>query len=203
MAIHREGKRQYHAFTIYRDMGVGRSYRKTAIEVGASLPSVCTWAKKYDWQGRLNEYQKDVAERQEGGALVKIDDPVIKKMTTMLEQAEALIDSAFSIDRITGRPTPKIKIEKVEDLTKLIREYRQMLDSYNSFLTEHKPRTRDDKKASNIEQFNIYMGNASQEDRIKMLEEIKNGNAAGGDRQPEGGFQDADYTEVSEPGDEN
>ena len=197
-----ENQRQYHAFEIYRDLGVGRSRREVARRVGAAPDTVCKWSKLYRWDERLVEYQDVVKRKQEEGALVKVDDPVIKKMLILLEQTEALIDSVFLPDD-TGRRSPTIHITSVEELTKLVKEYRQMLESYYKFVAEYKPQAKAQDRATKIDKFNVFMGNVSQQDRIQMMESLKNGNVPGRDSQLEGGVQDADYNEVPERGDED
>ncbi len=201
-----ERETHYHAYTVWRDLGYGRSYRKTAQLIGASAQSVCKWAKLYDWPGRLKEHAAVVKEKQEDGALVKIDDPVVQKITTMMEQVEALIDSCFIKDRITGRPSIKkggLVVKSVLELSTLVKEYRQLLESYHKFVAEHKPAASDRDKTTKIEKFNVYMGNVSQEERIALMESMKNGHEPGRDKRAGGDISDADYNEVSERGNED
>ncbi len=203
MAQHNvEKARQYHAWEIYRDLGIGRSRREVARRVGASPDTVCKWAKQYRWDERLVEYQGVVKQKQEEGAMMKVDDPVIKKMMTLLEQTEALIDSVFLPDD-TGKLSPTIQIKTVDDLTKLVKEYRMMLESYYKFIADYKPQAKAQDRATKIDKFNVFMGNVSQQERIQMMESLKNGNVPRRDSQPEGGVQEADYHEVPERGDED
>lgn len=197
-----ERAREFNAFEIYRDLGIGRSRREVARRIQASPETVCKWAKMYKWDERLVEYQAVVKQKQEEGALVKIDDPIIKKIMILLEQTEALIDSVFLPDD-TGRLSPTIKINNVEDLTRLVAEYRKMLESYYKFVAEYKPAQEADKRTTKIDKFNVFMGNVSQEERIKMMESLKNGNVPRRNSQPEGGIQEADCSEVLERGDED
>jgi len=197
-----EGARQFHAWEIYRDLGIGRSRREVARRVGASPDTVCKWAKLYRWDERLVEYQGVVKQKQEEGALVKVDDPVVKKMMILLEQTEALIDSAFLPDD-TGKLSPTVKIKDIDDLTKLVKEYRQMLESYYKFIADYRPQAKAQDRATKIDKFNVFMGNVSQQERIQMMESLKNGNVPSGNSQSEGRVQEADYHEVPGRGDED
>lgn len=194
-----ERARQHHAWEIYRDLGIGRSRREVARRVGASPDTVCKWAKLYKWDERLVEYQGVVKQKQEEGALVKVDDPVIEKMMVLLEQTEALIDSVFLPDD-TGRLSPTVKVKTVEDLTKLVKEYRQMLESYYKFIADYKPQAKAQDRATKIDKFNVFMGNVSQQERIDMMESMKDGNVPRRNSQSEGRTQEADYSEISERG---
>lgn len=199
-----ERKRHYHAFEIYRDLGYGRTYREVARQVNGSPQSVCRWAKWFDWEGRLAEYNVIVKEKKEAGALMVTDkDPVTRKMVSMLEQVEALIDSTFVKDT-TGVLSPRVRVKNVDELIKLVAEYRKLLESYHRFIADHQPAKKEKDRGTHIDELNIHLGNMSQEERIAMMKGvIPSGNEQEGDKQPEGGMQEADYTEVPERGDED
>ena len=200
-----EREHHYHAFEVWRDLGYGRSFRKTAELVGSSPGSVCMWAKLYKWEERLNEYAASVQKKTEDGALVKIDDPTIQKMTTMLDQIEAVIDSCFSRD-VTGKPSlkrGKMEVKTITELALVVKEYRQLLEVYHKFVSEHKPKAGDRKRNTAIEEFNVIFNNVSQEERIGMMGRMVDGNEPGRNKRAKGSIQDADYHEVSGSGDED
>ena len=198
-----ERKRHYHAFEIYRDLGYGRTYREVARQIEGSVQSVCRWVKYFKWEERLTEYNIIVAEKKEAGILMKVDDPVVQKVVTMMEQMEAVIDSAFLKDA-TGKYSPKVKVKNVEELTKFIAEYRKTLEAYHRFVAEFKPAKKEKERGTHIREFNLNFGDLSQQERIDIMKGVlPDGNEPKGDKQPAGGIQDADYTEVPGQGDED
>jgi len=198
-----ERKHHHHAFEVYRDLGFRRTYREVARQISVTPNSVAKWAKIYKWDERLAVYKQEVESKQEAGALVKIDDPVVAKITTLIEQTEALIDSVFAKDLVTGKKIPMIKITSADDLTKLISEYRKILESYYKFVAEYKPTQKETDRGTKIDKFNVFMGNMPQEERIKVMEALKHGDVPAGNSQSPGRVQDADYTEVPERGNED
>ncbi len=103
-----ERQRHFHAFEVWRDMGVERTYRAVAREVKASPGSVLKWANLYKWKERLNQHSKTVAKRLERAILMKVDDPISQKLVDSMNQAETIIDSVF-IKETDGNLIPLIK----------------------------------------------------------------------------------------------
>ena len=196
-----ENKRQFHAFEVYRDLGYGRTFREVSRQIGSSVQSVCRWAKSYDWDDRLAKYNVVVAQKKKEGALIVTDsNPITLKMVTMLEQAEALIDSVFIKDD-TGKLSPLIKIKHADEVIKLIAEYRKLLETYHRFVAEHLPAKKEKDRGTQTEELNRYLASMSQQDRIAALKGVViGGDDKGRDKQPAGTVQDADYTEVSGQG---
>lgn len=197
-----ERKRHFHAYEVYRDLGHRRSYRETAKIMMASATSIGAWAKKFKWEERLVKHNVTVEKRKEVGAIMKIDDPVARKLVTAMEQVEALIDGAF-IHEEGGKLTPLIKIKHVEELTKLVAEYRKFLETYHKFVSAHMPEEKENKRGTTIKEFNLIMGNMSQEERINALEGLANGHGPGRNSGSSGRVQEADYVEVPGRGDED
>lgn len=200
-----EKDRHYHAYTVYRDMGPKRSLRATAKLVKASVQSVCEWAKKYKWDDRIQEYAVTLEERKEQGDLLPImEDPAAEKIVRLLHQIEAIIDNAFVPD-ISGKVFPKkeIKIESIGELTKLVAEYRQLLETYHEFLKDLRPKDRAEGRANKIEKFTAVFMNTSQEERIAMMKGVMRGNAVGGHKATERDYPQRDSADVSESGDDD
>ena len=198
-----ESARQYKAYTTWRDLGFRRSLREVAKRMEASAQTISSWSKKFNWRKRLEEHTGLVEKRKEDGALVAIDDPVMQKMKTMLEQIEAAIDSVFIRNETTAELQIQITIRDADDLSKMVKEYRQLLETYHKFVSEHRPADKEKKKGMTIEQFTVYMGDLSQQERIETLKGLANGHGPKRDSKPPGGVQEADYTEVPERGDED
>jgi len=203
-----ETEEQYTAYEVWRDLGYKRSLRETAKRVKRAYNTIGRWAQKFDWEGRLKEHETRVAKlKAEGGLVVASDDPMIQQVAKVMKQAEAVIDSVL-IPHSDGSVTCEIKIVNADDLSKIIREYRQLVETYHKIAAERDPI---DKKASGksakmtVKNLNVSMGDIPQEDRINILKGMLNGNENGpdGDSQPEGGVQEGDFTEVSERGDED
>ena len=200
-----ERKRHYDAFVVYRDLGFKRSKREVAKIVGASPMSICKWSHLYHWDERLEEHSAVVKEQQQQGTyLVKADDPAMTKVVTMLEQIEAIIDSVFVPD-VTGKVAlnNRLEVKSVDELTRVIAEYRKLLEVYKNFVDDHRPKGKEEGRGAVIKEFNLNMGNMSQEERTQMLERITHGNVVGGDNRPATNVQEADFTEVSGRGDED
>jgi len=196
-----ERKRHFHAFEVYRDLGYGRTLREVSRQVNASPTTITQWRKWYRWDERLAEYNEVVATKKEEGALLKIDSPIAQKVVSAMEQIEALINSAFLKD-VTGRLSPKnIKIKSVDELSRLVAEYRKFLEVYHRFVAEYQPAKKEKDRGTHIKEFNVHMEGISQEERIAIMKGLSDGNESGGDKQSAGGIQEADYTEISERGD--
>lgn len=190
-----ERKRHFKAYEVYRDLGYRRSYRKVAEEMEASVTSVCSWAKKFKWEERLSKHNVTIEKRKKAGAIMKIDDPVAEKLVGAMEQIEAMIDAAF-IHEESGKLIPIVKIKHVEELTRLIAEYRKFLETYHKFAETHMPRDKEERRGTVIENFNLNMSNLSQEERIEALKGLINGYESGRDKKSSGRVQEADYVEV-------
>ncbi len=199
-----ENARQYEAFLVYRDLGYRRSQREVARQVKADTSTVNRWAEVYKWNERVNEHNELEKKRKEEGIFpAKINDPVLGKVENNLKQIESLIDSAFTQDHMTGKITPTVEIKNVTELASVIKEYRQMLDSYHKFIADYMPAKNAGDKVKTITQFNINMNDVPQEDRIKMMGELVNGDDSGGDKTSPRRVSDADFEEVPGRGDED
>lgn len=199
-----ERTRQMHAYEVYRDLGYGRTFRAVSREVDASAGTISKWAQWYKWDERIAEYKGVVAKREEAGDILKPESPIARKVVRAMEQVEAAIDGAFTSDT-TGKTRLRedIRIKSVDELTKLVDAYRKYLITYNEFIAAHMPDRKSRDKATSIKELNINIGNMSQQERIALMGGIVSGNVDGGNKQPAGGSQDADFTEVSERGDED
>lgn len=199
-----ETRKHLQAFEVYRDLGYGRSYKKTGQIVGASTTSVSRWAQTYNWKARLEEYGNVIEAKKKEGSLVRVhDDPIAERIHTMLTEVEGLIDSAFVEDPVTLKKKSQIKIKDAKELIDVIDGYRKMLETYHKFIAEHKPSAKAGDKAQTINKFNVVMADLSQQERIQMMESLKNGHDAGGNRPAKGNPQNTDYTEVPKRGDED
>ncbi len=198
-----ERKRHFHAFEVYRDLGYARTYRAVARQIQASPHSVCRWAKWFKWDERIIQYSKAVVKKKEaGGFLVKADDPVTEKLGDALNRIEALIDGAF-IKEADGNLIPQIKVKSVDELTKLISEYRRFLETYHSFVSAYRPPEKEKERKINVKEFNVHIESIPQEERIVMMKGLVDGNIPEGDTQPPGRIQDADFEQVPERRDED
>ena len=123
-----ERKQHFNGFLVYRDLGYGRTFRAVAREMEVSPNTVCNWAKKYKWDERISQYNTTVATKKEMGALLKVDDPVAQKLVDAMDRVEAIIDSTF-VQEASGKFIPQVKPKSVEELTRLITEYRKLLET--------------------------------------------------------------------------
>jgi len=198
-----ENKRQFHAFEVYRDLGYGRTKREVARQVDASPTSIGKWAALYEWDERIAEYNVIVDEKREEGALLKIDSPIAQKAVTAMEQIEAVIDHAFIRDA-TGKLSPRdIKVKNVDELTRLIAEYRKFLETYHKFVAEYQPAVKEKDRGTYVKEMNVNIGNVPQEERINILKGVPSGDDAGGNKQPAGRVQEADFDDLPKQGDKD
>lgn len=70
-----ETSRAYEAFTVYRDMGAGRSQAKTSQKLGKNSRTIADWSTKYEWVKRVAAWD---AEQDRIARQAQIDE--IKKM---------------------------------------------------------------------------------------------------------------------------
>ncbi len=198
-----ERKRQYDAFIVYRDLGYGRTFREVSRIVEASSDTIGKWAKVYKWAERISQHSKAMVEKKKVGAILRMDDdPVAKKLVDAMDRIEAIIDGAF-IREADGNLLPQIKIKSAEELTRLISEYRKFLETYHKFVAAYMPEDKKKDRGMQIKEFNLNMGDISQEERIDLMKGLLHGNDQGGNKRPAGGVQEADYTEVPGRGDED
>ncbi len=204
-----ETKEQYTAYEVWRDLGYKRSRRETAKRVVKAVNTICRWAKKFNWEKRLQEHETNVAKLKSEGALEETsDDPMIQQITKMLKQAEAAIDSVF-IKGPDGITITTIKIVNADDLSKVIREYRQLLETYRKFVAEREPEGKGapgkpgQPSKLNVKNLNVNFGDIPQEKRVAILEGFLSGNGPDRNNQPEGRIQEGDFTEVPGRGDED
>ena len=98
-----ESAKAYEAFTIYRDMGAGRSCRKVAEQLGKSTGLLERWSRNNDWQKRVAAWD---AEQDRIARQAQVDE--IKKMRKRhADLASAmLVKAARALQRI---PEDEIK----------------------------------------------------------------------------------------------
>ena len=199
-----ERQRHYHAFETYRDMGVGRSYRKVARMIGASPDSVGKWAKLFDWEGRMTRYTETVAAREATSPYPVVHDPVAKKFIKAMKQMEVVIDSAFAKD-LTGEwaLSPQFKLTSADDLIKIIEVYRKFIETYNRIATKFMPQQKAGDRATTIKEFNVNMGSVSQEERIQIMKGLIGGNVNGGDRPSARAVAEGDFRDIPGQRDED
>jgi len=170
--------------------------------VAASPQTIANWAEVFDWKGRIQEYASAVKCKEDAGELMIIDDPVVRKLVVAMERVEALIESAFTTNP-AGKMVSTIVINDAEELTRLLAEYRRMLEVYNKVVSEFKPDSPNAQKkgSTTIKNLTVQFGNLPQKERIELMRGITHGDDTRGDQQSAGGIQDADFTEVPERGD--
>lgn len=59
-----ETDKQYHAFCVYRDLGINRKLKLVQIETGIADKLLRHWAEAFSWEERANEYDEYLAERR-------------------------------------------------------------------------------------------------------------------------------------------
>ena len=106
----------------------------------------------------------------------------------------------------TGKRVPSGKLCQ-ECAGKIIREYRQLLETHQKFVAALNPSDKPARsgtanaKAMQVKELNVFFDNVPQEQRIAKLKEIANANGPNGDSEPGGAVQEADYTELPKQGD--
>ena len=102
-----ETARAYEAFTVYRDMGAGRSINKTAQNLTKNRTTIAEWSSKHEWVKRVAAWD---AEQDRIARQAQIDE--IKKMRKRhADLANAmLVKAAKALQRI---PEDEIKATDV------------------------------------------------------------------------------------------
>lgn len=197
----REGKTQLHAFEVYRDLGYNRSFREVGRRIGIAPNTVGKWSKVFGWDERLRAQKEELERREAAGEMSQVDDPTLRRMRGLLAEVESLIDSAFEPD-ITGKKVPKIQVKSADDLIRVVGEYRRILETYYKILTESQLGDKDGKdKSTRIGKMTVVMSDLTQEERIKLIQGVADGDVKSGNTRPKRGCQEADYREVSQRGD--
>lgn len=115
-----ETNKQFEAFCIYRDMGIDRTHRKVANELGKSATLISRWASLNDWAERVKAYddeqdrlnriaqQKEIAQMRKKHA--NVASKMIDKALEALEALDALDVGAGNISRMVEVAT---KVERI------------------------------------------------------------------------------------------
>lgn len=59
----KESSQAYEAFTVYRNLGVGRTYTAVAEKLRKSSSLIRRWADNFNWHKRADEWDKTITER--------------------------------------------------------------------------------------------------------------------------------------------
>ena len=126
-----ETNKQFEAFCIYRDMGIDRTHRKVANELGKSTNLIHRWASMNDWTERVKAYddeqdrlnriaqQKEIAQMRKRHA--NVASKMIEKALEALEAIDALDVGAGNVSRLVEVAT---KVERISrgDVSDVIEE---------------------------------------------------------------------------------
>lgn len=63
-----ESRKAFEAFALYRDIGPGRSYVKVGQGLGRSTTLIDRWGSRWDWQARVDSYERHMDQRQRTAA---------------------------------------------------------------------------------------------------------------------------------------
>ena len=58
-----ESPQAYEAFTVYRDLGVGRTFTTVAEKLQKSVSLIRRWKDKWDWEIRADAWDKTIAQK--------------------------------------------------------------------------------------------------------------------------------------------
>ena len=126
-----ETNKQFEAFCIYRDLGVDRSHRKVANELGKSTALINRWGSMNDWAERVKAYDDEqdrlnrIAQRKEIAEMRKrhanVASRMIEKALEALEAIDALDVGAGNVSRMVEVAT---KVERISrgDVSDVIEE---------------------------------------------------------------------------------
>lgn len=77
-----ESSKAYETFCMYRDLGIGRQYTKTAEALKKNVSLINRWARRYEWKKRADAWDKSVMEEARERA--------IKEQFEILEQQQQI-----------------------------------------------------------------------------------------------------------------
>lgn len=107
----RETKEKLEAFEYYYQLGKTRTLEKVAKKFGKNLSTIKRWSRQFDWQKRIDERDRAIAER--AAELKDVEDAV--SLVTLQEVNALLIRSAREAV-IEGR----IRIKSVADWERVV-----------------------------------------------------------------------------------
>jgi hypothetical protein len=137
-----ETRKAFQAFVIYRDMGINRSYRKVANQLGKSQTLIHRWAKRWEWQKRITDFEdymadqsvksqleqiREMNERHILGAQLMYGKGVqklsnINPLNLSHEEARRLVETSIKVERLArGIATENVQ-ESVSGETRVIFE---------------------------------------------------------------------------------
>lgn len=211
----RETPKKRAAFETYLYLGPERSIPLVAEYLELDERSVYKWARLFRWRERAEEWdampdgekvipqEVDMAlgegvekppPSQNAVATVPVGSDVDRAgVRAMIDHLQGVIDR--SLEYMSEQ---KLTVHSPELLTKLTKEYREMVDLYHK-LTVAVDKGPRDKKGKLAENMNVFLGNMTQEERIAFItgggtgKVQPVGRGAGGSP---GRVTDADYTEI-------
>lgn len=85
-----EGDKPFEAFQIYMNLGFTRTIRKVADQLQKSYTLINRWRHEYNWDERLVEYDRELAEEAKKAAISKYRKLYSEAIETRLKLASAL-----------------------------------------------------------------------------------------------------------------
>src|SRR5260370_24702173 len=79
------------AFDYYFNCGNTRSYRKTAEFFKVAVPTIATWARSFDWQGRLKSRNELVGQKLEERSVAIQTELAAEELATLNEWKKRLV----------------------------------------------------------------------------------------------------------------
>lgn len=101
---------QEKAFQYYFSLGSDRTHSKVRREFGKSPATISRWAKKGDWEGRIERLEEKITEKN--------DDRMMKAKITNLESMDRFLFILMS-DAYEAMKSGRIKIKSIADVERI------------------------------------------------------------------------------------
>ena len=118
-----ESSKAYEAFCMYRDLGIGRQYTKTAEALKKNVSLINRWARRYEWKERADAWDKSVMEEGRKQAAIEYKDMIMRQIQIgrMLQTKAANTIQSRDLEKASIHSLI-IAIEKGADLERTARE---------------------------------------------------------------------------------
>src|SRR5215207_1491554 len=115
-----ESAKAYEAFQLYRDMGLGRSLKKTAKELGKDVRGIAGWSSKWKWVYRCGLYDTDeekefIRETRELRKRQRVEDAETARRIkrAVVERLESIDPSTLTANQLIKWYEVGVKMERL------------------------------------------------------------------------------------------
>jgi hypothetical protein len=199
------------AFEVYYGLGVNRSLHEVGRVVGKSYATIQAWSKVFDWDNRVMQLDLQNSGGSSAEIAKLIEDTQIEKYTPTTMEQELLLKQieriGVMLDKVfveqDGKIIPNIAIVDVDDFSKMVKAYKDLLDVYHKIsMTKGGASAKEFERKKLADNVNLIFnkvgdGKLPMEELIGFLTGNDTGTGGRGQRSPKKRIEEADFSEVS------